>query len=241
MSSQRTALVTGGTGGIGQAIVRCLVRDGFDVIATYHEAEEDADRLAQELGVRALALDLADFEAIRAFPSRLGKETQVSVLVHNAGAVHDALLPFLRDEDWDRVLDVNLNGVFRLTKQLVRGMLTARWGRIVSVASTSGVIGQAGQANYSAAKAGLIGFTKSLARELASYGVTANSVAPGLIATPMLDDLPQKKFGEYLAAVPLGRVGEPEEVAELVAFLASERAAYITGQTLRIDGGLVTA
>jgi 3-oxoacyl-[acyl-carrier protein] reductase len=163
----------------------------------------------------------------------------VTILVHNAGVIRDALLAFLSEDDFELVLDVNLRGVYRLTKALLRSMLGQRWGRIVTIASASGLVGQLGQTHYGAAKAGVIAFTKALAREVATYGVTANSIAPGFIATDMLAGLPAKKLEKYLEGVPLGRVGRPEEVAHVVSFLASERAGYITGQTIRVDGGLI--
>lgn len=239
---RRVALVTGGSGGIGAATARALAGDGFHVALTYHSRREPAVALAEELGGRAYALDLGQRTQILALAAAVEEEMgPVSVLVHNGGLIKDALLAFLPEEDWDEVLEVNLRGPFLLTKALIRGMVKQRWGRVISVASASGVVGQIGQTHYSAAKAGLIAFTKALAREVARSGVTANALAPGFIDTEMLSALPAKKLARYLEDVPLRRLGRPEEVAAAVSFLASEGAAYITGQVLRIDGGLILA
>jgi 3-oxoacyl-[acyl-carrier protein] reductase len=159
--------------------------------------------------------------------------------VHNAGLIRDRLMPFLSEDDWDEVHEVNLKGAFRLTKALIKGMLGRRWGRVIAVTSVSGLIGQLGQTHYSSAKAGMMGFIKALARECAPYGVTANAVAPGFIDTELLQAMPPKKLAEYVDGIPLRRLGRPDEVAELIAYLASEAAGYVTGQTIRIDGGLV--
>ena len=209
---------------------------------TYVRQRERAERVAAEIGGIAYPLDLQVREQVPELVERVEKDLgTVQILVHNAGLIRDALLPFLPEEDWDAVMDVNLRGAYRLTKALIKGMLARRWGRVISVASNSGVTGQMGQTHYSAAKAGLIAFTKSVAREVAAYGVTANAVAPGFIDTEMLAGVPAKKMEEFIKTVPLGRMGRPEEVGELIAFLASDRAGYITGQTLRVDGGIVMA
>ncbi|MEM8960491.1 MAG: 3-oxoacyl-ACP reductase FabG [Acidobacteriota bacterium] len=240
--AERVALITGGTSGIGAACVRRLAVDGCRVAFTYRSDAEAAAELADEVGATAYQLDLVDAEAQAEVLSRLEAEVgRVTVLVHNAGATRDTLLPFLTEETWDAILDVNLHAVYRLTRALIRGMLQARWGRVITIASLSGVIGHAGQAHYSAAKAGLIGFTKAVALEGAKFNVTANAVAPGFIDTDMLAAIPEAKMKAYLEAIPLRRMGRPDEVSALVGYLASDAAAYMTGQTLRLDGGLVMA
>lgn len=240
--SGRVALVTGGSGGIGEACVRALAGRGERVVFTYLTRREAAERIAAETGARAYPVDLASRDAPQELVRKIEAEVgDVAILVHNAGLIRDTPVAFMTETDWDLVQEINLKAPFRLTKAVLRGMVRQRWGRVVAVASASGVIGQLGQAHYGAAKAGLIAFTKALAREMARYGVTANAVAPGFIATEMLAALPAKKLEEYLKGVPLGRTGTAAEVAAVVAFLASEEAGYVTGQTIRIDGGLVMA
>lgn len=238
----RVALVTGASGGIGAAAVRALARRGERVALTYLSNREAASALAGEVGGAAYELDVRDGAAIAALVSRVRAELgEIQILVLNAGTTRDALLPFLREEDWDEILEVNLSAAFRLTKAVIKGMLGRRWGRVIAISSASGVAGQMGQTHYSAAKAGLVGFTKALAKEVATFGVTANSIAPGFIDTELLRAMPQAKLAEALRGVPLGRTGSPEEVAAVVEFLASDAASYITGQTIRVDGGLLTA
>lgn len=242
MTASRIALVTGGSGEIGAACARALAARGHRVAVTYRGRRAEAEAVAGEVGGRALPLDLRDRASIQALARRVGEELgPVQILVHASGAIKDALLPFLSEADWDAIQEVNLKGPALLTKALVKGMLGARWGRIVAVASASGVGGQVGQTHYSAAKGGLIAFTKALAKEVARYEVTVNAVAPGFVDTGILEAVPEEKIRRQLETVPLGRMGRPEEVAALVAYLTSEEAGYVTGQTIRIDGGLIMA
>jgi 3-oxoacyl-[acyl-carrier protein] reductase len=235
------ALVTGASGGIGKAIAKALHAQGATV-AISGTNKEKLDALAAELGDRVFVLpcDLRD----RAAVAKLGEEAekalgQVDILVNNAGITHDNLFMRMKDEEWDEVIAVNLTSVFVLIRTILRNMMRRRYGRIVNIASISGVLGNPGQPNYAASKAGLVGMTKSLAREVSARGITANCIAPGFISTPMTDALTQKQVDAIAAAIPAQKFGKPEDIAAAVVFLASDEAAYITGETMNINGGMV--
>ena len=236
----KTALVTGASGGLGAAIVRVLHQAGA-AIGLSGTRREALDGLAAELGGRAHALpcDLGERAQVEALVGQaeaaLGR---VDILVNNAGLTRDNLALRLKDEDWERVLEINLGAAFRLSRAALRGMMRRRWGRIVNIASIVGVTGNPGQANYAASKAGMIGMSKSLAAEVASRGITVNCVAPGFIGTPMTDALPAAQREKLLGAIPAGRLGEPADIAAGVLYLASQEAAYVTGQTLHVNGGM---
>lgn len=241
----KAALVTGGSRGIGRAIALRLARQGADVAFSYRgNATAAATTVAdvEALGRRAISIqaDASDVESaetvVKATLEAFGK---VDILVNNAGITRDDLIMRMTAEAWREVLETNLFGAFWMTKAVTRPMLKARGGRIINITSVSGQAGQMGQANYSSAKAGLIGLTKATARELASRGITVNAVAPGFVLTELTKDLPENLQAEITNRTPLGRFGTPEEIADAVAFLASDEAAYITGQVLAVDGGLV--
>jgi 3-oxoacyl-[acyl-carrier protein] reductase len=231
----RRALVTGGSRGIGQAIVAELATAGAEVVIGYRSGAEEAAGMATEIGGRAVQADVADPEQARRLVEEAG---EVDVLVNNAGVTRDGLLARMSDEDWRTVLDTNLGGTFNTCRAAIRGMMKRRSGAIVNVSSIVGVHGNPGQTNYSASKAGIIGFTKALARELGSRGVRANVVAPGYISTRLTNELPEELQQAMLANTPLGRFGDPEDVAGAVRFLCSDAAAFITGEVLLVDGGL---
>jgi 3-oxoacyl-[acyl-carrier protein] reductase len=237
----RTALVTGASGGLGAAIARALHGAGA-AVALSGTRETPLAELAAALGSRAhvVPADLVDPAAVAALPGRAAAALGggPDILVNNAGITRDGLLLRMSDEDWDRVLAVNLTAVARLSKAALRSMMKARWGRIVNIGSVVGATGNAGQANYAAAKAGLVGLSKALAAEVAGRGVTVNVVAPGFIATAMTDKLSEAQQAAVLGQVPMGRMGEPRDVAAAVLYLASEEAAYVTGATLHVNGGM---
>lgn len=241
----KTALVTGASRGIGRAIALCLAAEGARVAINYAgnvKAAEEVKATIEAAGGTAILCqaDIADSAAVEAMVANVVKEFgTIDILVNNAGITRDTLLMRMKDEDFAKVLDTNLKGVFYCTKAVSKLMMKKRSGRIVNMASVVGLVGNAGQTNYAAAKAGVIGFSKSAAKELASRGITVNVVAPGFIGTDMTAGLPESVKEKMLTDIPLGRMGEPEDVASAVLFLASDQASYITGQVVNVDGGMV--
>jgi 3-oxoacyl-[acyl-carrier protein] reductase len=236
----KAALVTGASGGIGGAIARALHAQGA-AVALSGTRTAPLETLAGELGGRAhvLPCDLSDAAAVEALPKRAAEALgQIDILVNNAGITRDQLFMRMSDADWDAVIAVNLTSVMRLARGCLRGMMKARWGRIVNVSSVVGVTGNPGQANYAASKAGVIGMSKSLAQEVASRGITVNSIAPGFIATAMTAVLNDEQKARINAGIPAGRMGTAEEIAAAAVFLASDEAGYVTGQTLHVNGGM---
>ena len=236
----KIALVTGASRGIGRAIAELLVERGATVIGTA-TSETGAAAISDYLGDkgRGLALNVTDAESIETTLKIINDEFGViDVLVNNAGITRDNLLMRMKDDEWNDIIDTNLTPIYRMSKAVLRGMMKKRAGRIINVGSVVGTMGNAGQANYAAAKAGVIGFTKSMAREVASRGVTVNTVSPGFIETDMTKALNDDQRATTLANVPAGRLGDPREIASAVAFLASPEAAYITGETLHVNGGM---
>ena len=237
----KRALVTGGSGAIGAAVCRQLARDGCEVILHANKNLEHAQQLAEEIianggAAVAVAFDITDAQATKAALDNLLTDGAIQILVNNAGIHDDAVMPGMRPEQWTRVIDVSLNGFFNVTQPLLMPMISKRWGRIINLSSLAAVMGNRGQVNYAAAKAGLHGATKSLALELASRGITVNAVAPGIIVSPMTESAFPKETINSM--VPMKRAGKPEEVADLIAFLASDRAAYISGQIISINGAM---
>ena len=241
----KVALVTGGSRGIGRAIALKLAKNGADVAINYAgntAAAEEVKAAIEQMGRKALLIQcsVADTDGVQAMVNQVVKELgRLDILVNNAGITRDGLLMRMKEADWDDVMNTNLKGVYNCSKAVMRTMMKQKSGRIVNMASVVGEMGNAGQANYAAAKAGVIGFTKSLAKEVASRGITVNAIAPGFIATDMTRVLSDDQKAEMARTIPLGRAGQPEDVANAVLFLASEGAAYITGQVLNVDGGMV--
>ncbi len=236
----KKALVTGATGGIGEAIARALHGAGA-IVGLHGTRAEKLESLAAELGDRAKVFpaNLSDREAVKALAQKAEAELEgVDILVNNAGITKDGLFVRMSDADWDAVLEVDLTSVFRLTRELTHPMMRRRWGRIINITSVVGVTGNPGQANYCAAKAGMIGLSKSLAQEIASRDITVNCVAPGFIASAMTEKLNDKQKDAIMGAIPMKRMGSGEEIAAAVLFLASKEASYVTGQTLHVNGGM---
>ncbi len=239
--TNKTALVTGASGGIGKAIAQTLHAQGATV-AISGTRKEKLDEIASELGerVHVTPCNLSDKEAVSALVGQAEEAMgKLDILVNNAGITRDNLFMRMKDDEWDDVIAVNLTASFVLMRSALRGMMRARSGRIVNIASISGIIGNPGQPNYSASKAGMIGMSKSLAREVAPRGITVNCIAPGFISTPMTDELNEKQVEQIAQAIPSGTFGEPQDIASAVLYLASEEAKYMTGQTLHINGGMV--
>ena len=239
----RVAFVTGASRGIGRAIALTLCRSGFDIVVASPEIEKN-EEVAEEIRAcsgeaMTVNLDVTSPESVKAaFGKVMQEKTRIDVLVNNAGITRDGLAVRMKALDWDLVLKVNLNGAFLCSQQVLPGMMRNRWGRIVNISSVVGQAGSAGQANYAASKAGLIGLTKALAQEMGSRNITVNAIAPGYIATDMTKDLPEELKQKMLAAVPLARMGKPEDIAAAVKFLVSEDASYITGHVLAVNGGM---
>jgi len=237
----KTALVTGASGGIGGAIAKALHSQGAAVILSGTRAEA-LEKLKAELGARAFVAqaNLSDPASVEALPkaAEAAAGAPIDILVNNAGITRDNLFMRMKDEEWDQVIQVNLTAAFRLSRAVLRGMMKKRWGRIVQITSIVGATGNPGQGNYAAAKAGLIGMTKSLAAEVASRNITVNAVAPGFIQTAMTDALTDQQKDAIATRIPLARMGKAEEIAAAVVYLASEEAAYVTGETIHINGGM---
>lgn len=236
----KIALVTGASRGIGKAIAEELVSKGFTVIGTA-TSENGANAISAYLGEngKGLVLNVTSLKSINNVLEQIKQQFgDIDVLVNNAGITRDNLMMRMKEEDWDIILQTNLSSVFHLSKAVLRSMMKKRFGRIISIGSVVGSMGNPGQANYCAAKAGIIGFSKALAKEVASRGVTVNVVAPGFIATDMTDALTEEQKAATLAQVPAGRLGDPKDIAKAVAFLASDDASYITGETLHVNGGM---
>lgn len=244
MLEGKIAIVTGASRGIGRQIALTLASYGANIVVNYRGSEESARKVAkeiEEMGREALLYqgNVADMDAMKEMVKEtIKKFGRIDILVNNAGITKDKLLMAMKEEEFDQVLDINLKGSFICMKQVIRTMMKQRYGRIINLSSVSGRMGNAGQVNYSASKAGVIGMTKSLAREVGSRGITVNAVAPGFIDTDMTAVLKDDVKEAIMAGIPLKRVGKPEDIAEAVAFLASDKASYITGQVLSVDGGM---
>lgn len=239
----KTAIITGGAKGIGRAIAEKLASREiaialWDVI---EEGEQTARMLGETYGVPATfnKVDVSDYEATEAAARALADTAEIGILVNNAGITRDTLLLRMKPEDWQKVIQINLGGCFNCCKAILKAMTSKKWGRIINISSVAGITGNFGQSNYAASKAGIIGFTKSLAKEVAKRNITVNAIAPGLIETDMTTSLSDEIKQSYIEQIPMRRMGKPEEIANLVSFLASDEASYITGQVITVDGGMV--
>lgn len=234
----RVALVTGGTRGIGAAIAKDLKKAGAKVVATYYGNEDSANAFKKETGIEVLRFDVADFDQCSQAVKRIEAEIgPIDILVNNAGITRDGFLHKMGAESWDAVIETNLTSLFNMCRVTIEGMRARGFGRIINISSINGQMGQVGQANYSAAKAGVIGFSKALARESANKGVTVNTIAPGYIETDMVRAVPQNVLDKIIEKIPVGRLGQPEEIARAVCFLAADQSGFITGETLSVNGG----
>ncbi|MBQ4463765.1 MAG: 3-oxoacyl-[Eubacterium sp.] len=244
MLDNKIAVVTGASRGIGAAIAKGMADEGAFVVVNYAGSQEKAEAVVSEIEAaggkaKAVGCDVSDAAAVEAFIKDIVKEYGgIDILVNNAGINRDGLLMGMKEADFDDVLRTNLKGTYNCCRQVVRPMMKKRAGRIINMASVAGVIGNAGQVNYAASKAGVIGLTKSVAKEVASRGITCNAIAPGFIKTDMTDALPDSVKEEAVGQIPLGRFGEPEDIAQMAVFLASDKAGYITGQVICVDGGI---
>lgn len=235
----KIALVTGGTRGIGKAICVALKDAGYTVAANYAGNDEAAKQFTHETGIKAYKWDISDYDACQKAVGIITADLggPVAVLVNNAGITKDRAMHKMKHDDWLKVINTNLNSCFNMSHAVIESMREEKFGRIISISSVNGQLGQFGQTNYSAAKAGIFGFTKALARETAARGITVNAIAPGYIATDMVKAVPENVLEQIVSGIPVGRLGEPEEVARCVVFLADDNAAFITGETLSVNGG----
>ena len=239
MSDQKVALVSGASRGIGKAIAEQLMADGYLVVGTA-TSESGAEKIDQWINGMGLAMNVTDADSIDAALAQITEKLgPIAVLVNNAGITRDTLMMRMKEDDWNAVIDTNLSSIFRLSKAVLKGMTKARWGRVINISSVVGSMGNAGQANYAAAKAGIEGFSRAMAREVGSRNIAVNSVAPGFIATDMTDALGDGKKAKLAEQIPLGRLGAPQDIANAVSFLAGESGAYVTGTTLHVNGGML--
>lgn len=235
----RIALVTGGTRGIGKAISLGLKNAGYQVVANYGARDDVAKEFTKETGIPAYRWDIADFKACQEAVAKISADLggPIAVLVNNAGITRDGAMHKMTAEAWDSVITTNLNSCFNMARAVIESMREQKFGRIISISSVNGQLGQFGQTNYSAAKSGIFGFTKALAREAAGRGITVNAIAPGYIETDMIKTVPQNILDQIISGIPVGRLGQPEEIARCVTFLAADEAAFITGETMSVNGG----